>query len=203
MTSVVLTYTGKPASRHDAENRLRKRVPRIVLTPKTAILVEAQVQEDDLHLLEQDPDWHVSRPAMLGIRQPSVITGGAVTFDPQRDDTPFYIRPPANRTPKGSAAAIPGGRMSFLPQSLHSPIRRIDRFDAHVAIQIDCDDSGKLPRPLSPAELTQLLGFVDVSPLQGLIAIDDSPISGVGNYSAAAMIDGVLRSIQIAVVAHG
>ncbi|SDX30333.1 MULTISPECIES: hypothetical protein [unclassified Variovorax] len=70
MTSVVLTYTGSPGKKLSAQARLRRSVPGAVLTPKTSTLVEAQLDEEQLAALEQNPEWAVSQPSFAEIRKP-------------------------------------------------------------------------------------------------------------------------------------
>jgi hypothetical protein len=70
VTSVVLTYTGSPGKKLSAQARLRRSVPGAVLTPKTSTLVEAQLDEEQLAVLEQNPEWAVSRPTFAEIRKP-------------------------------------------------------------------------------------------------------------------------------------
>lgn len=66
MTSFVLRFTGN-SSLTDAVARLQRRLPGIVLTPKTSTLVEAQVNEQDLSKLESLADWDVSRPSFAEV----------------------------------------------------------------------------------------------------------------------------------------
>lgn len=71
MTSVVLTYTGRPDQKLSAEARLRRCVPGVVLTPKTGTLMEAQIDDDaQLAALEQNPEWVVTPPTFAEIRKP-------------------------------------------------------------------------------------------------------------------------------------
>lgn len=70
MTSIVLTYTGSPGKKLSAEARLRRCVPGVVLTPKTSTLMEAQVDDEQLAALQQNPEWTISRPAFAEIRKP-------------------------------------------------------------------------------------------------------------------------------------
>lgn len=70
MTSIVLTYTGSPRDKSSAEARLRRCVPGVVLTARTGTLMEAQVNDEQLAALEQNPEWAVSRPTFAEIRQP-------------------------------------------------------------------------------------------------------------------------------------
>jgi len=72
MTSVVLVYRGIPSQRKTAEARLRSHLPGIVLTPKASTLLEAQVDDSQAVMLEQDPDWAVSRPTFAEIRKPAI-----------------------------------------------------------------------------------------------------------------------------------
>jgi hypothetical protein len=71
VTSVVLTYTGSPGKKLSAKARLRRRVPGVVLTAKTSTLLEAQVDEEQLAALEQNPEWAVSQPTFAEIRKPA------------------------------------------------------------------------------------------------------------------------------------
>jgi hypothetical protein len=66
----VLTYTGSPGKKLSAQARLRRSVPGAVLTPKTSTLVEAQLDEEQLAALEQNPEWAVSQPSFAEIRKP-------------------------------------------------------------------------------------------------------------------------------------
>jgi hypothetical protein len=66
----VLTYTGSPGKKLSAQARLRRSVPGAVLTPKTSTLVEAQLDEEQLAVLEQNPEWAVSQPTFAEIRKP-------------------------------------------------------------------------------------------------------------------------------------
>ncbi|MDQ0033929.1 hypothetical protein J2W30_001684 [Variovorax boronicumulans] len=70
MNSVVLTYTGSPGKKLSAEARLRRCVPGVVLTPKTGTLVEAQLDDEQLAAIEQNPEWVVSQPSFAEIRKP-------------------------------------------------------------------------------------------------------------------------------------
>jgi hypothetical protein len=65
-----LTYTGSPGKKLSAQARLRRSVPGAVLTPKTSTLVEAQLDEEQLAALEQNPEWAVSQPSFAEIRKP-------------------------------------------------------------------------------------------------------------------------------------
>lgn len=66
MTSFVLRFTGS-SSLTDAVARLQRRLPGVVLTPKTSTLVEAQVNEQDISKLEGLADWDVSRPSFAEV----------------------------------------------------------------------------------------------------------------------------------------
>ncbi|MDQ0083602.1 MULTISPECIES: hypothetical protein [Variovorax] len=66
----MLTYTGSPGKKLSAQARLRRSVPGAVLTPKTSTLVEAQLDEEQLAALEQNPEWAVSQPSFAEIRKP-------------------------------------------------------------------------------------------------------------------------------------
>ncbi|MGJ7503496.1 hypothetical protein ACSFBF_24275 [Variovorax sp. ZT5P49] len=66
----MLTYTGSPGKKLSAQARLRRSVPGAVLTPKTSTLVEAQLDEEQLAALEQNPEWAVSQPTFAEIRKP-------------------------------------------------------------------------------------------------------------------------------------
>jgi hypothetical protein len=72
VTNVVLTYTGVPEKRQLAEAKLRSSMPGLVLTPKTSTLIEAQLDDSQISLLVQDPNWAVSEPVCAEIRRPAM-----------------------------------------------------------------------------------------------------------------------------------
>ena len=71
MTTVVLTYQGVPEQRQSAEDLVRS-LPGAVLTAKATDLFEAQLDENAVQALQQDPNWSVSEQTFAEIRSPAL-----------------------------------------------------------------------------------------------------------------------------------
>ena len=69
--TVVLAYKGVPSQRQEAEVKLRRALPGVVLTPKTTTIFEAQVEPAQVEEVVRSGFWRIVTPVYAEIRKPA------------------------------------------------------------------------------------------------------------------------------------
>jgi hypothetical protein len=70
--NLVLKFKGLLTEQAAAEARLRREVPGVVLTRKTPLVVEVQLDDAQAALLKDSSDWDLIRPSYAEVRPPGV-----------------------------------------------------------------------------------------------------------------------------------
>lgn len=70
--TVVLTYQGAATQRQEAEAKLRRALPGVVLTHKTRTTLEGDLAPEQAQKVADEGVWRVSRPVYAEIHPPSV-----------------------------------------------------------------------------------------------------------------------------------
>ena len=69
--TVVLAYQGAPSQRKEAQAKLCRVLPGVILTYKTGTVVEAQLNDDEVMRATSDANWRVIQPVYADIRKPT------------------------------------------------------------------------------------------------------------------------------------